>query len=45
MHEIGHTWGLPHCPDPYCVMHFSSSLNDTDIKEVQYCEQEKTEKG
>ncbi|HON09784.1 MAG TPA: archaemetzincin family Zn-dependent metalloprotease [Chitinispirillaceae bacterium] len=38
MHEIGHTWGLPHCPDPYCVMHFSSSLNDTDIKEAKYCE-------
>jgi len=37
MHEIGHTWGLPHCPDPLCVMHFSQSLKDTDIKQAVYC--------
>lgn len=41
MHEIGHTWGLPHCPDSHCVMHFSSSLNDTDIKEAKYCDHDR----
>ncbi|MGE5224962.1 MAG: archaemetzincin family Zn-dependent metalloprotease [Omnitrophica WOR_2 bacterium] len=37
VHELGHTWGLAHCTDPVCVMHFSNSLRDTDIKGVQFC--------
>lgn len=37
VHELGHTWGLPHCPDPLCVMHFSNSLRDTDIKRAEFC--------
>lgn len=37
MHEIGHTLGLAHCPDPNCVMHFSNSLADTDRKGAIYC--------
>ncbi len=36
-HELGHTLGLPHCPDPLCVMHFSNSLTDTDRKGARYC--------
>ena len=38
IHEIGHVYGLGHCPDPDCVMHFSNCLEDTDIKGVDYCQ-------
>lgn len=38
MHELGHTWGLTHCPDQSCVMHFSNSLHDTDIKQAEFCD-------
>lgn len=38
MHELGHTFGLRHCPDSKCVMHFSNSLKDTDYKESEFCE-------
>ncbi|GAB4425275.1 MAG: archaemetzincin family Zn-dependent metalloprotease [Thermodesulfovibrionales bacterium] len=37
IHEIGHTYGLSHCPDQKCVMHFSNSLRDTDIKGPGFC--------
>jgi archaemetzincin len=37
VHEIGHTLGLNHCPDVKCVMHFSNSLVDTDIKGYRFC--------
>ncbi|WP_297495207.1 archaemetzincin family Zn-dependent metalloprotease [Thermococcus sp.] len=37
MHELGHVFGLPHCPNPKCVMHFSNSLVDTDVKGPLYC--------
>ena len=37
IHELGHLKGLSHCPDPKCVMHFSNSLQDTDIKEAKLC--------
>jgi len=38
MHEIGHVLGLLHCTDKRCVMHFSNSIIDTDIKDWRYCE-------
>ncbi len=38
VHEIGHTLGLPHCPNPKCVMHFSNSIYDTDMKSYYFCE-------
>ena len=37
VHELGHTWGLAHCPDARCVMHFSDSLKDTDNKRSTFC--------
>ncbi len=36
-HEIGHTLGLRHCPNRLCVMHFSNSIWDTDIKGTLFC--------
>jgi len=39
VHELGHTYGLGHCPNPLCVTHFSNSLLDTDIKKASFCSQ------
>ena len=39
VHELGHTYGLGHCSNPLCVMHFSNSLLDTDIKKASFCPQ------
>jgi len=36
-HELGHTFGLKHCPDPYCVMSFSNSLAEVDRKSRDFC--------
>lgn len=37
IHELGHTYGLKHCPSNHCVMHFSNSIQDTDIKGANFC--------
>ena len=37
IHELGHTYGLKHCPDPHCVMYFSNTLADTDFKSKNFC--------
>lgn len=39
VHELGHTFGLRHCRNPGCVMHFSNSLMDTDAKQADFCEE------
>lgn len=39
VHELGHTYGLGHCTDVKCVIHFSNSLMDTDIKERDFCKE------
>jgi archaemetzincin len=38
VHELGHAFGLKHCNNPICVMHFSNSLRDTDIKQKSFCD-------
>lgn len=38
VHEAGHLYGLSHCPDARCVMHFSNSLEDTDFKGRGLCD-------
>lgn len=37
VHELGHMAGLDHCPDPACVMHFSRTIEDTDLKGPDFC--------
>jgi archaemetzincin len=36
-HEVGHTFGLVHCPKQSCVMHFSNSIVETDRKAKDFC--------
>jgi archaemetzincin len=38
VHELGHTWGLSHCSNVDCVMHFSNTLSETDAKAATFCE-------
>jgi archaemetzincin len=37
IHELGHTFGLLHCSDSECVMHFSSNITGIDQKDVNFC--------
>jgi archaemetzincin len=37
VHELGHTLGLEHCSNPFCVMYFSNSIFDTDRKQSLFC--------
>lgn len=37
VHEVGHTLGLAHCSNPFCVMHFSNSILETDLKKTFLC--------
>lgn len=37
VHELGHVYGLNHCSNPKCVMFFSNSLKDTDVKGYEFC--------
>ncbi len=38
VHELGHTYGLGHCREPRCVMHFSNWIGDTDFKRAEWCD-------
>jgi archaemetzincin len=37
VHELGHVYGLDHCPEISCVMFFSNTLVDTDRKGSEFC--------
>jgi archaemetzincin len=37
LHELGHTFGLIHCPDYLCVMHSSTSVEEIDVKTARFC--------
>ena len=37
VHELGHAFGLVHCPDYRCVMKASTYVEDVDLKEARFC--------
>ena len=38
IHEIGHTFGLDHCPDPACVMaDYKGTIKSLDASNKQFC--------
>ena len=37
LHEVGHTYGLVHCPDRRCTMYLSNTVTDVDRKGAAYC--------
>lgn len=37
LHELGHTLGLVHCPLYDCVMHYSNSIEEVDLKGASWC--------
>jgi predicted Zn-dependent protease len=37
LHELGHVFGLAHCQNRQCVMSFSNSLAEVDMKHASYC--------
>jgi archaemetzincin len=38
LHELGHNFGLTHCPDRECVMYLSNTVRDVDQKGITYCQ-------
>ena len=38
VHELGHTFGLIHCPNFECVMHSSTYVEEIDLKNVHFCQ-------
>ncbi len=38
IHELGHTYGLIHCHSYDCVMHFSNSVEQVDLKSAVFCQ-------
>lgn len=37
IHEVGHTFGLVHCPDQTCVLNSSTYVENIDLKGKAFC--------
>jgi archaemetzincin len=37
MHELGHTFGLVHCPDKSCPMSLATNIRQLDLKRTEWC--------
>ena len=37
IHELGHTFGLHHCKEHTCIMHYCRRVRDVDAKSDQLC--------
>jgi len=37
LHELGHTYGLRHCPEYTCVMSASNGVERIDLKRAEFC--------
>ena len=37
IHELGHTFGLRHCRDHACIMHYCRNIRDVDGKSDELC--------
>ncbi|MCC7144181.1 MAG: peptidase M54 [Candidatus Eisenbacteria bacterium] len=38
LHELGHTFGHRHCHQNGCVMRYSASVEEIDLKSARFCE-------
>ena len=38
LHELGHTFGLVHCRQPWCVMAASRLPEEIDLKDFRFCD-------
>jgi archaemetzincin len=38
LHELGHTFGLPHCRREGCLMKFAANLEQLDRHKLEFCE-------
>jgi len=38
LHELGHTFGLTHCPTPACAMALATNLRQLDLKKDTFCD-------
>ncbi|MFB3902717.1 MAG: archaemetzincin family Zn-dependent metalloprotease [Acidobacteriota bacterium] len=37
MHELGHTFGLVHCPEKSCPMSLATNIRQLDLKRTEWC--------
>jgi archaemetzincin len=38
IHELGHLFNMGHCPNKYCLMHYSGNLTDLDTTSLAFCD-------